>query len=75
LIRSSPKRKPRSESAALNSDFGWDEAEKYLLRAIEISPNSVLAHSWYQILLFEGGRFEEGRRELNRVLELNPTRS
>jgi TolB-like protein/Flp pilus assembly protein TadD len=58
--------------SALNSDFGWDEAEKYLRRAIEISPNSVLAHSWYQILLFEGGRFEEARQELNRVLELNP---
>jgi TolB-like protein/Flp pilus assembly protein TadD len=58
--------------AALNSDFGWDEAENHLLRAIEISPNSVLAHSWYQILLFEGGRFEEAWRELNRLLELNP---
>ncbi len=58
--------------AAINSEFDWKKAEKYLRRAIETSPNSLLAHSWYQNLLFEGGRFEEALQELNRVLELNP---
>ncbi len=58
--------------AALNHDFDWNTAEKHLRRAIEISPNSILAHSWYHTLLLESGRFDEMRVVLDRVLELNP---
>lgn len=58
--------------AALNHDFDWEKSEKYLRCAIEISPNSIPAHSWYQTLLLESGRFDEALVELDRVLELNP---
>jgi TolB-like protein/Flp pilus assembly protein TadD len=58
--------------AALNHDFDWETSEKYFRRAIEISPNSILAHSWYQSLLLESGRFDEMTVELDRVLQLNP---
>ncbi|HSK71491.1 MAG TPA: hypothetical protein VK892_07345, partial [Pyrinomonadaceae bacterium] len=58
--------------AAINYDFDWKASENYLLRAIEINPNSILAHNWYQALLLQTGRFDQVMEELDRIFQLNP---
>jgi TolB-like protein/Flp pilus assembly protein TadD len=57
---------------AISYDFDWQSAEKYLLRAIALNPNSPTAHSWYNSVLLHWGRFDEAMREIDRILELDP---
>jgi TolB-like protein/Flp pilus assembly protein TadD/tRNA A-37 threonylcarbamoyl transferase component Bud32 len=57
---------------AISYDFDWETAEKYLLRAIALNPNSLAAHGWYNTILLHSGRFDEAMREIDRVLELDP---
>jgi tetratricopeptide (TPR) repeat protein len=53
-------------------DRNWQYAEKELLRAVELNPNSVRAHQAYAYFLDAADRLEEGMREYERAQELDP---
>jgi len=55
--------------------YEWDfaGAEKYLLRAIELDPNSESAHEQYAFYLAVRGRFDEAIAESKIALEINPS--
>jgi TolB-like protein len=53
-------------------DVNWEEAEKELLRAIELNPNSAAAHQGYAYYLDAAGRLDEGMKEYYRAQELDP---
>jgi TolB-like protein/tetratricopeptide (TPR) repeat protein len=54
--------------------FDWDipRAEEYYKRAIELDPNSPLAHYWYGYVLTCLGQFDGGIAEMKRALLLDP---
>ena len=54
--------------------YEWDYAgaEKDLVRAIELEPNSDLAHEQYAFYLAIRGRFDEAIAESKSALEINP---
>jgi serine/threonine protein kinase/Flp pilus assembly protein TadD len=52
--------------------YEWAEAEKELLRAIELDPSSPTTHQWRGNMLFLQGRFEEAMTEMRRAQELDP---
>lgn len=54
-------------------DWDWKGAEKSLLRALELNPNSPLAHSRYSAYLSSMARHEEALIEARRAHELDPT--
>jgi tetratricopeptide (TPR) repeat protein/TolB-like protein len=58
----------------LKFTYEWDfaGAEKDLLRAIELEPNSDLAHEQYASYLVARGRFEEAIAEIKTALEIDP---
>ena len=47
--------------------------DKMYRRAIEISPRNAASHLELGVLLFNIGKKAEGKAEIKRVLELNPT--
>ena len=49
-----------------------DQAEKDLLKAIELNPNCAAAHQWYALVLNITGRSEEALREQQLAEELDP---
>jgi tetratricopeptide (TPR) repeat protein len=53
-------------------DWDWEKAEQELERAIELSPNSVLARDAYRLYLAYVGHFDEALDEINIILELEP---
>jgi len=53
-------------------DLDWRDAERELLRAIELNPNNAAAHQGYAYFLDAAGRLEEGMREYVRAQELDP---
>ncbi len=53
-------------------DLDWRDAERELLRAIELNPNNAAAHQGYAYFLDAAGRLEEGMREYDRAQELDP---
>ncbi len=53
-------------------EWNWPEAEKHLLRALELDPNSSTAHFSYGHFLGTMGRREEAQAELKRARELEP---
>lgn len=53
-------------------DRDWAGAEKALLRAIELDTKNAIARQRYGNYLFNVGRFEESRVELQYALELDP---
>jgi TolB-like protein/tetratricopeptide (TPR) repeat protein len=53
-------------------DVNWHEAERELLRAIELNPNSAAAHQGYAYYLDAAGRLDEGMKEYYRAQELDP---
>ena len=56
-----------------SEQYDWPEAERRFLHAIDLNPNSVLAHQWYgRVLLPVLGRMAEGLREIRRAEELDP---
>jgi len=61
-------------SGELKFTYEWDfaGAEKDLLRAIELEPNSDLAHEQYASYLVARGRFEEAIAEIKTALEIDP---
>lgn len=57
---------------ALNAqDFG--EARKHLARAVEINPESAVAHHFFGVLLDVNGNVEDARRYYRRAHELDPS--
>jgi TolB-like protein/Tfp pilus assembly protein PilF len=54
-------------------EWNWQEAEKSLKKAIELSPNMPNAHHRYGVLLVKLRRFAEAESELRRAVELDPT--
>src|SRR6185503_17223340 len=56
------------------SMFGhdWAAAERSLRRAIELDPNSSVAHHWYALFLGLLGRLDEALREAHTALQLDP---
>lgn len=60
--------------ASVLADYEWDwaAAEREFQRAIELNPNYEGAHQWYADHLVFMGRFEEGRKEIERAQDLDP---
>ncbi len=52
--------------------WNWDEAERHLRRAIELSPGYSTAHMWMAQVLMARGRAAEGAAEIQRARELDP---
>jgi serine/threonine protein kinase/tetratricopeptide (TPR) repeat protein len=50
----------------------WSGAEQELKRAIELSPNSAIAHHWYADHLLARGRLAEYLVEMKRARDLDP---
>ena len=53
-------------------DWNWTEAENQFLRALELDPNSSMAHYGYAHLLSNTGRHAEALAEIKRSRELEP---
>jgi serine/threonine protein kinase/tetratricopeptide (TPR) repeat protein len=53
-------------------EWNWAEAENELKRAIEMKPNSALAHQMYANLLTSTGRFDQALEQLRLAKELDP---
>lgn len=53
--------------------FDPKQAEQEFQRAIQLDPNSALAHHWYGSMLTHQGRFSESLHELDIAQRLQPT--
>ena len=53
-------------------DWNWPAAEKELRRSVELNPSFAQAHAQYSDYLDAMGRFDEGMREFQAVLALDP---
>jgi TolB-like protein/DNA-binding winged helix-turn-helix (wHTH) protein len=53
-------------------DWNWAEAEKEYRRALDLNPNSAEGYCHYAEFLNSMGRFEEGLKEQEIQLQLNP---
>jgi tetratricopeptide (TPR) repeat protein len=51
----------------------WSAVEREFRRAIELNPRYATAHQWYAWLLFDTGRPDEARTEIDRARQLDPT--
>jgi tetratricopeptide (TPR) repeat protein len=58
-------------------DFYWlwdaKDAEREFKRAIELDPNSVVAHHWYATSLMHMGRFKEALEQIEIAQKLDPS--
>lgn len=54
--------------------YKWDsaEAEPEFRKAIELEPESVNAHHWYEQLLMTSGRFPEAEQQMQAALDVDP---
>ena len=66
-----------SYAGEIKSVFEWDfaGAKRELKRAVELNPNSPVAHRMYALLLGQLGRFDEAIREINIAIDLEPALS
>lgn len=48
------------------------EAEKYFLKAIDLSPNYATSRHWYALLLRDSGRVDEAVLQMRQALKLDP---
>ncbi|MFN2399001.1 MAG: protein kinase [Gemmatimonadaceae bacterium] len=53
-------------------EWDWQGGEQALRRALMLDPNHVNAHHWYGLYFAATGRLEDGLRENERALELDP---
>jgi serine/threonine protein kinase/Tol biopolymer transport system component len=53
-------------------DWDWRRAEEMYKRAIELNSNYAGTHQWYSYLLTSEGRFDEGQKEIERAVKINP---
>jgi serine/threonine-protein kinase len=58
--------------AELYFDWDWKEAEKELKRAIELNPNSAMAHLLFEDYLLALGQTDDALQETRRSIELDP---
>jgi TolB-like protein/DNA-binding winged helix-turn-helix (wHTH) protein/Tfp pilus assembly protein PilF len=58
--------------AHLYADFDWAGAEREFKRALELNPNSPVAHNGYSVYLTFVGRGEEALPHAKRAQEINP---
>ncbi|MBA2585279.1 MAG: tetratricopeptide repeat protein [Chthoniobacterales bacterium] len=65
---------PYISRAMLLTDFEWNwpVAEPDFKKALELNPNSALAHHWYAFHLAETGRVDEALREIDAARQLDP---
>jgi DNA-binding winged helix-turn-helix (wHTH) protein/tetratricopeptide (TPR) repeat protein len=68
---------PEAHSALCDNkmyyEYDFDGAERECKRAIEIDPNSSLAHQVYSRFLNSRGRFDEAINEIKTAIDLEPT--
>ena len=57
----------------MQHEWDWDGAESECKRAIELEPNSALAHQIYARHLMGRGRFDESIAEIKTAIDLEPT--
>jgi TolB-like protein/DNA-binding winged helix-turn-helix (wHTH) protein/Flp pilus assembly protein TadD len=53
-------------------DWDWSGAEREIMRALELDPGSLVAHTEYAYLLANVGRFDEAIRQGRVVVQLDP---
>ena len=53
-------------------DWNWQGAEQEFKRALDLDPNSAIAHQWYAELLSALGRHQEATAAMERAQKLNP---
>lgn len=54
------------------NDWAWEDAESACRKAVELNPNSGVAHYWYSEFLVLTGRLEEAHFQNERMRDLNP---
>src|SRR5438105_6922451 len=54
-------------------EYDWPVAIREFRTAIELKPDYATAHQWYAEALASVGRLPEGRAEIDRALQLDPT--
>jgi serine/threonine protein kinase/Tfp pilus assembly protein PilF len=52
--------------------WDWSESEKEFRRALELNPNSYLAHEWFTFPLIAQQRTEEALQQARKAVELEP---
>jgi tetratricopeptide (TPR) repeat protein len=64
-----------SSLAFVDFYWSWDSAsaEREFKRALELDPNSVVAHHWYATFLMHMGRFQEAIAEIEQAQKLDPS--
>ena len=64
-----------SSLAFVDFYWSWDSAsaEKEFKRAIELDPNSVVAHHWYATFLLHMGRTDEALTQIEMAQKLDPS--
>ncbi|MGC1383052.1 MAG: tetratricopeptide repeat protein, partial [Candidatus Acidiferrales bacterium] len=64
-----------SSLAFVDFYWSWDSAsaEREFKRAIELDPNSVVAHHWYATFLMHMGRFKEALEQIEIAQKLDPS--
>jgi TolB-like protein/Tfp pilus assembly protein PilF/tRNA A-37 threonylcarbamoyl transferase component Bud32 len=58
--------------ALVSYERNWSRAEELYRRALELNPNSSVAHNWYGFMLLQSGRLEESLAEITRTQQLDP---
>lgn len=53
-------------------DWDWTKAQREFTHAIELDPNSAVAHHWYGWYFVSLGRFDEGIAEITLAQKLDP---
>jgi DNA-binding winged helix-turn-helix (wHTH) protein/TolB-like protein/Tfp pilus assembly protein PilF len=53
-------------------EYDFEEAERACRRAVELDPNSPLAHKLYANFLYTRGRFDEALYEVSKAIDLQP---
>lgn len=56
----------------MSYDWDWRAAEIEFMRAVELNPNSALAHQRLALFFLVQGRFDRALREIQVALELDP---
>jgi DNA-binding winged helix-turn-helix (wHTH) protein/Tfp pilus assembly protein PilF/TolB-like protein len=68
-----PEAHARLGMIKMNQDWDFDGAERALLRALELDPESALAHRDYAVFLNSMGRFDESITQIKAALKAEPT--
>lgn len=53
-------------------NYDWSKAEYHLSRSLELNPNSATSYTWFGIVRFTEGRFDEGLEFAQRAIDLDP---